>query len=109
MLLNFLLSCDSAQRIRTYVQTVNVAFYVVVLKRLRDRARRVRSELWEDRRRILKPRQCTRAFCINRALIVGVNFIIVLEHTPYSPDLAPCDFVFFPKCKLVLQGGILVM
>ena len=31
------------------VQTVNVAFYVDVLKRMRDRARRVRSELWEGR------------------------------------------------------------
>ena len=35
------------------VQTVNVAFYVDVLKRMRDRARGVRSELWEGRRRIL--------------------------------------------------------
>jgi hypothetical protein len=23
--------------------------------------------------------------------------ITVLEHLPYSPDLAPCDFYLFPK------------
>jgi transposase len=28
--------------------------------------------------------------------------ITVLEHPPYSPDLAPCDF--FPKIKSVLKG-----
>ncbi|KAG5337990.1 MOS1T transposase, partial [Acromyrmex heyeri] len=30
--------------------------------------------------------------------------IIVTEHPPYSPDLAPCDFFLFPKCKMVLRG-----
>jgi len=27
-----------------------------------------------------------------------------LEHTPYSPDLAPSDFYLFPKLKLFLAG-----
>jgi hypothetical protein len=27
-----------------------------------------------------------------------------MEHPPYSPDLAPCDFYLFPKIKLVLKG-----
>jgi len=30
--------------------------------------------------------------------------IITLPHPPYSPDLAPCDFVLFPKMKLQLKG-----
>jgi len=32
------------------------------------------------------------------------NSITMLEHPPYSPDLDPCDFFLFPKCKLVLRG-----
>jgi transposase len=28
----------------------------------------------------------------------------VLEHPPYSPDLAPCDFYLFSKIKSVLKG-----
>ena len=28
----------------------------------------------------------------------------LLEHPPYSPDLAPCDFCLFPKLKLFLAG-----
>jgi hypothetical protein len=28
----------------------------------------------------------------------------VIPHTPYSPDLATCDFFLFPKMKLKLKG-----
>jgi len=31
------------------------------------------------------------------------NNIAVLEHPPYSPDLAVCDFYLFPKIKSVLK------
>jgi len=30
--------------------------------------------------------------------------ITLLEHLPYSPDLAHCDFFLFPKIKSVLKG-----
>ena len=35
---------------------------------------------------------------------LGNTNITVLEHPPYSPDLAPCDFYLFPKIKSVLKG-----
>jgi hypothetical protein len=28
----------------------------------------------------------------------------VILHSPYSPDLAPCNFFLFPKMKLKLKG-----
>jgi hypothetical protein len=28
----------------------------------------------------------------------------VIPHSPYSPDLAPCDFFLFPEMKLKLKG-----
>ena len=28
----------------------------------------------------------------------------VLEHSPYSPDLVPCDFFLFPRLKKNLAG-----
>jgi hypothetical protein len=28
----------------------------------------------------------------------------VFPYSPYSPDLAPCDFFLFPKMKLKLKG-----
>jgi len=30
--------------------------------------------------------------------------ITVLDHPPYSPDLALCDFFLFPKIKSALKG-----
>jgi histone-lysine N-methyltransferase SETMAR len=30
--------------------------------------------------------------------------ITVLEHPPYSPDLAPNDFFLLPKIKEILKG-----
>jgi len=30
----------------------------------------------------------------------------LLEHPPYSPDLAPSDFSLFPKLKLFLAGHL---
>ena len=32
------------------------------------------------------------------------NNITTLPHTPYSPDLASCDFVLLPKLKTHLKG-----
>ena len=30
--------------------------------------------------------------------------IPVIQQPPYSPDMAPCDFWFFPQLKTVLKG-----
>lgn len=30
--------------------------------------------------------------------------VTALEHPPYSPDLAPCDFALFPRIKKELRG-----
>jgi hypothetical protein len=32
------------------------------------------------------------------------NNIPVMEHSPYPPDLAPCDLFLFPKIKSALKG-----
>lgn len=35
---------------------------------------------------------------------LAARSIQVLEHPPYSPDLAPADFFYFPKMKEMLAG-----
>jgi hypothetical protein len=32
------------------------------------------------------------------------NSITEMDHPPYSPDIAPCDFWLFPKLKNALKG-----
>ena len=44
----------------------------------------------------------------HRSIIVR-NFlaskgVVVLDHPPYSPDLAPCDYFLFPKLKMKPKG-----
>jgi len=33
------------------------------------------------------------------------NQIFLLQHSPYSPDLAPCDYFLFPKLHLAMKGN----
>jgi hypothetical protein len=30
--------------------------------------------------------------------------MVIVPHSPYSPNLAPCDFALFPKLKMKLKG-----
>jgi hypothetical protein len=30
--------------------------------------------------------------------------MVAVPYPPYSPDLAPCNFFFFPKIKMTLKG-----
>jgi hypothetical protein len=75
-------------------QTINDAFYVEVLKRLRERVRRVRSQLWAEKNwtciTIMHPR--TR------------QLLWVSYHPSHLPSLAPCDFSLFPKVKTIMLG-----
>lgn len=41
------------------------------------------------------------ALSVKRFLVNYQN--LVLEHPPYSPDLAPCEFFTFPKVKRALK------
>jgi hypothetical protein len=38
------------------------------------------------------------------SVVFATNNMIIVPHPPYSPDLAPCDFAFFPKLKIKLKG-----
>jgi hypothetical protein len=33
--------------------------------------------------------------------------MVIIPHPPYSPDLAPCDFAFFPKSKMKISDDVL--
>lgn len=80
-------------------RTVNGAFYLEVLKRLQARVRRVRPELHRSKSWILHHDDAPAHSCILVRDWIAKNGIITIEHPPYSPDLAPCDFFLFPKIK----------
>jgi len=85
-------------------QTVNAASYVEVLKHLRDRVCCMRPQLWEGRQWILRHNNAPAHSALIVREFLACNYNTVLKHPPHSPDIAPCDFFLFSKCKLVLRG-----
>jgi histone-lysine N-methyltransferase SETMAR len=85
-------------------QTVNSAFYEEVLKRLLRRIHRVQPELRRTGQWMFlhdnAPAHC--AIRVHRFL--AQRGVPVLDHPPYSPDLAPADFFLFPRLKCIMKG-----
>lgn len=85
-------------------QTVNKEYYLGVLATLRERVRRKRPELWKNKSWILHQDNAPAHTALVVKTFLAKHGIPVLDHPPYSPDLAPCDFFMFPKVKEVLKG-----
>ena len=66
-------------------ETMNQHFYQQVLIHLYDRVRCSRRVMWSVRQLLVR-KQTT-----------------ALNHHPYSPDLAPCDFWLFPRLKIFFK------
>lgn len=85
-------------------QTVNQHFYKEVLGRLYERVRRCRRNLWENQSWLLHHDNAPAHTALSVRRFLTSKQVTCLEHPPYSPDLAPCDFWLFPKMKAVLKG-----
>lgn len=84
--------------------TVNGEFYREVLRRLRNRIRRARPQMWADKSFVLHHDNApAHTSLIVREFLAFTNFTAIPQ-PPYSPDLAPCDFFLFPKMKMRLKG-----
>ncbi len=85
-------------------QTVNAAFYEQVLKRLLQRIRRVRPELHRTGSWVLLHDNAPAHAAIRVRQFLAQRSVTVIDHPPYSPDLAPADFFLFPRLKIALKG-----
>ena len=84
-------------------QTVNQQCYLEVLTRLRVSVQRKRPGLWPDKW-ILHHDNVPAHDALRFHEFLAKNSITKMDHPPYSPDLAPCDFWLFPKLKNALKG-----
>jgi transposase len=75
-----------------------------VLKRLREKVRQKRPELFANSSWILHHDNATAHTTLSVREFLATKEITVLEHPAYSPDLAPSDFFLFPKIKEILKG-----
>lgn len=82
--------------------TVNSSQYIQTLKHLQRRVCRVRGSLAP----IILQHDNARPHT-SRATEEAVRNLKFepIPHPPYSPDLAPCDFYFFPQLKRDLKGN----
>lgn len=84
--------------------TVNQYYYIQVLITLRERVRKKRPEMWSENSWILHQGNAPSHNALSVKQFLAKNSITLMEHPPYSPDLAPCDFFLFPKIKSELKG-----
>lgn len=85
-------------------KTVTGAFYITILQKLRERIRKKRPDLWENNSWILHHDNAPAHSCLAVKQFLACNGTTVLEHPPYSPDLAPCDFFMFDRLKEPMRG-----
>jgi len=69
-------------------QTVNQQYFIEVLTKLRECVRRKRPELWRNWWILHRNNESTHNALSVKQSLANKN-ITVLEHPPYSPDLAP--------------------
>jgi len=85
-------------------KTVTADYYLEVLKRLIARIRRIRPEYRDPQSWSFLHDNAPSHNAIIVRQFLARNQVCVLNHPPYSPDLAPCDFSLFPKLKMKLKG-----
>ncbi|GFX69366.1 mariner Mos1 transposase [Trichonephila clavipes] len=85
-------------------QSINQHYYLEVLGNLRERIRRKRPEMLKEKSWIFHQDNAPAHSALSVKRFLAKHSIPVLEHPPYSPDLAPCDFYLFPKVKSALKG-----
>jgi len=85
-------------------QTVNKEYYLEVLKRLLKRIARVRPEYKDPSSWSLLHDNAPAHKALVVKAFLAQKGVTVLDHPPYSPDLAPCDFWLFPKLKMKMKG-----
>ena len=83
-------------------QTINQV-YKEVLTNLREWVRRRRPEMWKNGSWVLHHDNTPAHNALSVKTFLMKHKNTVLEHPPYSPDLAPCDFFLFLKIKSALK------
>jgi len=81
-------------------QTVNQVYYKEVLTNLCEWVRRRRPEMWKNGSWVLHQDNVLAHNALSGKTFLTKHKITVLEYTPYSPDLAPCDFFYFQISSL---------
>ena len=70
-----------------------------VLKRLRYSVRKKRPEMWSSGDWFLHHDNAPAHMVLSVQQFLAKNNMTIIPHPSYSPNLAPCDFILFPRMK----------
>ena len=84
-------------------QTVNQVYFKEVLTNLCERVRRRRPEIWKNSSWVLRQDNTLAHSALSVKTFFTKHKITMLEHPPYSRDLAPCDFFFISKDQVCIK------
>ncbi|XP_035215471.1 histone-lysine N-methyltransferase SETMAR-like [Stegodyphus dumicola] len=84
--------------------TINGQFYTEVLDRLQKQICRVRPHFQQNGSWLLLHDNARPHNALPVRRFLAQHGVIEMQHSPYSPDLAPADFFPFPKLKNSLKG-----
>jgi hypothetical protein len=87
--------------------TVFSDFYCDVLRLSRENVRRKRPEIWRNQNWLLHHDNAPALTSLKTTEFVTNNNMVIVPHPPYSPDLAPCDYAFFPNWKCNWRDNVL--
>jgi transposase len=80
-------------------ETINAVYYKVAMERLLNRIRRVRPGMCESGDWFLLHENAPSHNATIVKQFLAQWKVTVLDHPPYSPDLAPADYFLFRKVK----------
>jgi hypothetical protein len=86
--------------------TVNKHRYKEILRLLCSSICRKRPELWSRKNWLLIHDNAPAHHSVLVQEELAKQQVTVFPHPPHSPDLAPCDFLFFPPLKEKLHGHL---
>jgi len=87
-------------------ETINAVYYKGVMGRVPNRIRHVRPGMCEYGDWFLSHDNAPSHNATIVKQFLAQRKVTVLDHPPYSPDLAPPDYFLFPKAKSNLKGRL---
>ncbi len=84
--------------------TITAEEYCRTIVKLKEAIRRKRLKIWKERSFLIHHDNASPHTADETVNVMQRWGMRTLAHPPYSPDLAPCNFSFFPKLKSELRG-----
>ena len=89
-------------------QTVNQEVYISVLRHMREALQCRCPDPWGSGQWTLLHENVRPHTALSVSRFLTKHNVTVLPHPPYSPDLSPCDFLWYKHQKMLIRLGLLL-